>query len=98
LIKLGLVTPRKRKRPKDSYQRWERPGAKYGLTNARHWAVEVKRLPAWKPSSNLRAMEMMIIVESSLPKAVASTHSDCARGVRVRTIRFGYMGPPDAKQ
>ena len=26
LIGLGLVTPRKRKRPKDSYQRWERPG------------------------------------------------------------------------
>jgi transposase InsO family protein len=26
LIKLGLVQPRKRKRPKDSYQRWERPG------------------------------------------------------------------------
>jgi hypothetical protein len=43
LIKLGLVTPRKRKRPKDSYQRWEQPGAKHGLTNASHWAVEVKR-------------------------------------------------------
>ena len=26
LIRLGLVTPRKRKRPKDSYVRWERPG------------------------------------------------------------------------
>jgi transposase InsO family protein len=26
LIGLGLVTPRKRKRPKDSYKRWERPG------------------------------------------------------------------------
>ena len=26
LIGLGLVSPRKRKRPKDSYQRWERPG------------------------------------------------------------------------
>ena len=26
LIGLGLVQPRKRKRPKDSYQRWERPG------------------------------------------------------------------------
>ena len=25
LIKLGLVQPRKRKRPKDSYKRWERP-------------------------------------------------------------------------
>jgi transposase len=43
LIKLGLVTPRKRKRPKDSY-RWERPGAKYGLANARHLAVEVMRI------------------------------------------------------
>ena len=26
LIALGLVQPRKRKRPKDSYKRWERPG------------------------------------------------------------------------
>jgi transposase InsO family protein len=26
LIRLGLVRPRKRKRPKDSYQRWQRPG------------------------------------------------------------------------
>ena len=26
LIGLGLVQPRKRKRPKDSYKRWERPG------------------------------------------------------------------------
>ena len=26
LIRLGLVSPRKRKRPKDSYRRWERPG------------------------------------------------------------------------
>jgi hypothetical protein len=34
----------------------------------------------------------MIIVESSLPKTVASTGSNCAKGVRVRTIRFSYIG------
>ena len=33
-------------------------------------------------------VEMMIIVESSLPETVASTGSNCAMGVRVRTIRF----------
>jgi hypothetical protein len=31
---------------------------------------------------------MMINLESSLPKTVASTGSKCAKGVRVRTIRF----------
>jgi hypothetical protein len=32
--------------------------------------------------------EVMIIVESSLPKTVASTRSNCAKGMRVRTIGF----------
>jgi hypothetical protein len=30
----------------------------------------------------------MITVESSLPKTVASAGSNCAKGVRVRTISF----------
>ena len=38
--------------------------------------------------TRITCVEMMIIVESSLPKAVASTGSKCDKGVRVRTISF----------
>jgi hypothetical protein len=36
--------------------------------------------------TRITCVEMMIIVESSLPKAVASTGSKCDKGVRVRTM------------
>jgi hypothetical protein len=46
-------------------------------------------------SEYISHVKVMIIVESLLTSAVASTGSNCARGVRVRTIRSGPLPPVD---